>query len=192
MSKIPCQKCGVLILPSTAERNEGLCMPCKSGTRESIERSKTYYKEQRELDRTDPERLFWRALVNRVYHTEDGFGSLSEPEQRYYVGHILLGEVYNGGFEQFFSNSAGQYYELVSEILLELNAPNSLQLLHQARDILFPDRVVSTSTAQRRELLAANGTSYDSRLDALDSEFYKDPDALYEKLAAYAKKHSLF
>lgn len=192
MAKVPCQKCGVLILPATAERNGGVCVPCKNGTRESLEKSRAYYQEQRELDRTDPERLLWRALVDRVYHAEGGFNALSEHEQKYYVGHILLGEVYNGGFEQFFSNSSGEYYVQASEILLELGAQNSLRLLRQAKDILFPSQIVPTNTTKRRELLAANGTSYDNRLDALDSEFYKDPDALYERLAAYGREHGLF
>ncbi len=38
--KIPCVECGVMILLSTAEKNNGLCMPCKSGMRGSIEKRK--------------------------------------------------------------------------------------------------------------------------------------------------------
>ena len=29
-TKIPCTKCGAMILPTTAEKNGGLCMPCVS------------------------------------------------------------------------------------------------------------------------------------------------------------------
>ena len=71
--KIPCTECGELVLPSTAERTGGLCMPCKSGNRENIERGKEYYKKQRELDKTCPYRALWKELINKVYHTESGF-----------------------------------------------------------------------------------------------------------------------
>jgi hypothetical protein len=32
--KIPCVRCGAMILPVTARLNDGLCMPCKNGVRE--------------------------------------------------------------------------------------------------------------------------------------------------------------
>ena len=38
MTKRRCQKCGALILPQTAERTGGVCMPCKNGTRDRIEK----------------------------------------------------------------------------------------------------------------------------------------------------------
>jgi hypothetical protein len=34
MQKVPCSKCGALILPVTAERTGGLCMPCFNPERE--------------------------------------------------------------------------------------------------------------------------------------------------------------
>ena len=40
IEKISCAECGTMILPSTAEKNNGLCMPCKSGIRASIEKRK--------------------------------------------------------------------------------------------------------------------------------------------------------
>ncbi len=33
VGKVPCQECGVMILPSTSERTGGKCMPCQSGKR---------------------------------------------------------------------------------------------------------------------------------------------------------------
>jgi DNA-directed RNA polymerase subunit RPC12/RpoP len=39
-AKVPCEKCGAKILPTTAENNGGLCFPCKDGRRESIEERK--------------------------------------------------------------------------------------------------------------------------------------------------------
>lgn len=138
MSRLPCGECGVAILPATAERNGGLCVPCTNGTRESIERSRACHQEERELDRTDPERQLWSALVRRVHQTAGGFAASSGPAQKYLVGHVLLGEAYNGGLEQLFSNSSGEYHAPASEILLEPGARSRLRLLRQAKDILSP------------------------------------------------------
>ncbi len=38
--KIPCIKCGVKILSYTAKTNGGHCVPCLTGTRESVEQRK--------------------------------------------------------------------------------------------------------------------------------------------------------
>jgi len=46
VSKVACLKCGALILELTAQKNEGLCVPCKSGRRESIEATKRWHRKQ--------------------------------------------------------------------------------------------------------------------------------------------------
>ena len=33
LQKVPCGKCGVMILPNTAESNDGNCVPCNEGRR---------------------------------------------------------------------------------------------------------------------------------------------------------------
>lgn len=182
--KIPCTKCGALVLPSTAERTGGLCMPCKSGNRENIERGKEYYKKQRELDKTCPYRALWKELINKVYHTEGGFNILSEEEQLYFAVTVLTGEVYNGGFDQFFTNSSGAYYCKAELGLVRLGATHSLKLLHQAKERCFGQNSVPQDREMRWELLRKNNTELE--LDSLDTLFYKDPDQLEQKLENFA------
>ena len=55
-SKVPCDECGTLILQRTARRNGGLCAPCITGTRESIERSKERYRRTQDLEKTQSKR----------------------------------------------------------------------------------------------------------------------------------------
>ena len=45
--KIPCIECGELILLTTAEKTGGLCIPCKNGTRASIQESIRKQQEKR-------------------------------------------------------------------------------------------------------------------------------------------------
>ncbi len=86
-------------------------MPCKTGTRKSIEAAKVRITEQREREISDPFRILWRELVRRVHQNELGFDGLSEPEKLYFSVGLLDGELYNGGFYQYFFNHSGSYYE---------------------------------------------------------------------------------
>jgi hypothetical protein len=164
-------------------------MACKRGIRESIEQSKAYYIRERELDETCPFRALWRDLVNRVHKTDDGFGKLSHDEQMYFAVGLLDGEVYNGGFTQYFHNSSGDYYVCAEAGLEALGASNSLRLLRLAKDAIFGSSPVPDSQARRW------GEGQDDETEAilseLDDQFYKDPDNLGDKMEAFAKDRGL-
>ncbi len=97
----PCKSCGELIHPDTAAKNGGLCRPCKGGYRANIEAGKKRREEERIYEQS-AERKHWRALVSRVYDRPSGFEALRAPEKLYFAVSCLIGEVYNGGFDQFF------------------------------------------------------------------------------------------
>jgi hypothetical protein len=192
MSKVPCTKCGNLILPDTAQRTGGVCMPCKSGTRDQIEASKKEHVRQRELDKTCPYRALWRQLHSKVYSEGGGFHTLTKTEKTYWALNLLEGEVYNGGFDQFFHNSSGSHYLLVTEGLKALGAEQSLSLLHKAKQILFADRGVPENTTERRTLLLdLFPESTPDSLNALDDAYWKNPDQLGEKLETFALQNGL-
>ncbi|WDE06720.1 DMP19 family protein [Thalassomonas viridans] len=182
--KVPCTECGVAVLPSTAERTGGLCMPCKNGTRKNIEQSKEYYKRERELDKTCPFRALWRGLVDKVYKQEGGFAALSEDEKLYYSVNALGGEVYNGGFVQYFDNSSGETYRYAELGLVRLGATSSLKLLRKAKEELLGSGSVPKDQAERWAAIKKHSDEPD--LDGLDTEFYKDPDQLDKKLESFA------
>lgn len=183
--KVPCAKCGAAILPSTSERTGGLCMPCKNGNRKNIEQAKAYYRRERELDKTCPFRAFWRQLVDKVYNGDGGFAQLTDDEKLYYAVNVLIGEVYNGGFNQYFDNSAGGHYRHAEHGLIRLEATHSLELLRQAKVALFGEADVPENRAER--FAALDQFAEPPYLDALDDDFYKDPDALEDKLRAFAE-----
>lgn len=187
--KIPCTGCGAAILPSTAERTGGQCMPCKNGTRNKIEQAKKYYERERELDRTCPFRALWRELVDKVYKQEGGFSKLTEDERVYYSVNVLSCEVYNGGFIQYFNNTSGEHYRYAELGLIRLGAKNSLKLLRQAKTELFGDAGVSRDQVERWAQIRKRCEEPD--LDTLDQQFYKDPDSLEDKLMGLAVETGL-
>ena len=170
-------------------------MPCKGGFRERIEEGKKRREREREYENS-AERKYWVALIDRIYKTPEGITGLSQPEKTYYAVSCLIGEVYNGGFDQYFSNSSGDLYGLALDGLFEFGAEKTACLLVQAKEVLFGVRPVPTDRFKRQKLMPTMGNDGShpawERLDLLDKAFYADPDQLTEKCAAYAANHKLY
>lgn len=192
MTKVPCKTCGVPVLWETAARNDGKCVPCRSGTRQNTESAKKSYLEERERERTDPFRKLWRDLVRRAYEIPNGFDALSQPEKQYFAVGLLEGDVYNGGFDQYFFNSSGDSYLYAVEGLEAMGAIQTLELLRRAKQVLFGFDEPEQDTERRRAFLrSVANESCSKRLSSLDSLFYKDPDALGAKVEQFAKDNGL-
>lgn len=195
--KVPCSKCGVPILESTALRTGGFCMPCKGGYRESIEEGKRHNREQRETMLTDPYRKLWVSLVELVHHSPSGFDGLSHSQKLYFAVRLLEGDVYNGGFHQYFFNNAGSYHAYAEEGLIALGAFQTLELLLEAKGVLFPSVPVPISIAERRRVLPSypedNSPTpeWSKKLDNLDKRYWADSEGITLRSEAFARNHGL-
>ena len=176
-------------------------MPCVRGNTLSIEQRRAQQQQAREAERAfreSPERRYWLALVKRVYDEAQGLDSLLPSERVYYLAHVLSGEVHNGGFDQFFTNSSGDRYLDTVAALTELGALTSLERLLEAKRVLFDQANVPTDRAQRCALMATFDEDHEAhetthaKLDELDTRFYKDPDQLGTLLERWAVTHRLF
>jgi hypothetical protein len=190
--EILCAKCGTPILEITAQKNGGLCAPCKSGKRESIEAAKKWYKQQREYERTDPFLKLWRELVSRAYDSSKGVTNFSEVEKQYFAVVLLDGEICNGGFDQYFFNSSGNLYKSALLGLEAMGAMQSLVLLQRAKQVLFDSEEVPEDTGRGRELLRQrDSASRSKKLEELNGQYWKDPDSLFLLSHEFARKHGL-
>lgn len=194
--KVPCIECGVLILPATAAKTGRLCMPCKNGIRQDIEKSKVFYEKQK-VYLQSPERKHWEWLVDRVYKSEGGFDELSLPNRLYFAVSEFSGDVFNGGFDQYFHNSAGNHYDEAVEGLISMGAARTLELLLAAKQLIFGDVEVPADQTRRYEAMQARGEivweSISTQLDLLDKYFYeKEHDLdLAGRIDRYAEEHGL-
>lgn len=192
--KVECTQCGVLILTSTALKTGGVCRPCKGGYRKQIEESQRHSHEMREYERTDQFRKLWVSLVQRVFSSPTSFEGLSKPEKLYFAVGLLEGEVYNGGFEQYFFNCSSSHYAYAEEGLQAIRADRTLELLQEAKSVLFPAAAVPEDTQTRRQLLQTSlglQPENDNRLDALDREYWADAEGITQLLQAFAREHGL-
>jgi hypothetical protein len=69
IQKVPCRECQVLILPATAASNDGLCWPCKRGTRRQFEAAKQ--DKVRQAERAKEVRRRYDALFQELSELSD-------------------------------------------------------------------------------------------------------------------------
>jgi len=221
MSKSPCSKCGVMILATTAEKTGGLCIPCKNGTRESLEESRLRNISRREqlakaerereplevlrksghrmqfqhyVGLEDPAYEIFRVALDIVYDKGDGRNEhierLSKECRLVYLLWCFNGEIYNGGFDQLFTNSLGNHCMEIMQGLDVVGAKISYNLLGKALS-WFPNSSPSSDRRERwaQHELFSEQQAYQTDIDRLDKEFYKDEDKLTEIICDYVMHH---
>jgi hypothetical protein len=177
-------------------------MPCVRGNQLSIEQRNAQRQQQREEERAhreSPGHRYWTALVHRVYNATGGFDALPHGDRLYYLINVLQGEVHNGGFEQFFSNSSGDRYAQTVAALTEVSDHACLRLLQAAKLALFSDDEVPTDQAARFDRMPAAAEDHPAHqatwqtLEALDAQFYADSsslDAALDKIVTHYKLYA--
>ena len=176
VEKVPCVECGKPVAVKLASRRNGLCLQCSA--------------------KRNPFFVLYSSLIDRVWHSAGGFDGLSDAEKSYYALTLFQNEVNNGGFHQFFFNSSGDHYNLVETGLLSFDEPKTLELLHQAKQIVFPESDVPADLETRRNRIpfpepGSIGPAWVKKLDELDQHFYSTPDTLSPKLQAFARERGL-
>ncbi len=119
------------------------------------------------------------------------------PKNSMLLSSLLEGDVYNGGFYQYFFNNAGSYYAYAEEGLIALGAFQTLELLQEAKDVLFPPIPVPISIAERRQALSSyredNSPTpkWSEKLEDLDNRYRADSEGITLRLEAFARNHGL-
>lgn len=194
--KVRCIQCDALILPATAAKTGGHCMPCKNGTRQSLEASRAFYEEQKAY-RQSPEYRHWAWLVEQVHQGEGGMDALCPYDRMYYAVNELSREVFNGGFDQYFHNTAGGRYAEAVDGLISMGASQTLALLDAAKKEVFGDLEVPRDQSIRCDTMRSRGEDawliISARLDEIDTQFHADVHArdLSDLIDRYAIMHHL-
>jgi len=199
--RTPCTVCGAMILLATAARNDGLCMPCGNGTRQSMEMARERdreIREERKRFEESAEGRYWHWLIEQVHGGGCGFAGLSVHDQRYFAINALISVVYRGGLDAYFHNSAGGYIAEALAGLEEIERLDVRDIVLAAQRLLFGNEAMEDHHAQRRlQIYRADGylgDEFETALDALDGRFYAlvDDGQLEELLKAYAERHRLY
>ena len=125
--------------------------------------------------------LLWEKSKN-----DKDFESLNEYEKNVIFIEMLEGQVNNGGFDQYFFNSTGEYAYETLKALEEINANQTAKILNSAIKA-FPTLPVPKDTEQRRELMEDIPDNISENWDKLDDEFYEYPENLAGLVIEYVK-----
>ena len=129
------------------------------------------------------------ALHYRIGQKADtrGEGSLTDAERRILAAYWVEAEVNNGGFDQYFFNSAGDNADAAWEGLKEMGATGAAALLERAMAI-FPGGKPPTDRFKRQEVMQQIAGKSKPVWEQCDSEFYKLKESISDLSFAYAKK----
>ena len=125
--------------------------------------------------------LLWEKSKN-----DKDFESLNQYEKNVLFILMLEGEVNNGGFDQYFFNSSGEYAHETLKALEEIKANQMAEILNSAIKE-FPTLPIPKDTEQRRELMEDIPDSISDTWDKLDDEFYEYPENLTELVIEYVR-----
>lgn len=115
-------------------------------------------------------------LLSPIFYSKPEI--LTEEEKVIVFIEELEREINNGGFNQFFFNSAGDYY---SEILSALKKIGSVKFYNivQNSSKPFPNTNVPSDRNARQEILEEIEDEANELWDDLDQEFYKYEEDIY-------------
>jgi len=113
-----------------------------------------------------------------------GVQALSPPERVFLCVWNLEAEVNNGGFEQFFLNSAGDNALDPPRALWEIGASQAATIAEEANAV-FGKSGPPADRDTRIRALERLGTAATETLNGLDTRFYKYPDNLEQLLRQF-------
>lgn len=136
-------------------------------------------------DETDIVIEIGQLLWNKSKDDKD-FESLNSIEKNILYIEMLEGQVNNGGFDQYFFNSSGEYAHETLIALKEIKAPKMAEILNRAITV-FPTSPIPKDTEQRRKYMEDVPENISETWGKLDDEFYKYPENLAGLVIEYVK-----
>lgn len=113
---------------------------------------------------------------------------LTEPKKDFYFNQNLEREINNGGFEQYFFNSSGDFAHETIISLKAIGANKTVEILQQAID-QFPDKTVPKNRNKRQTILKEISETAKSVFGMLDQKFFLYEDDLNTLNMAFVRKN---
>ena|SRR6056297_1151259 len=126
------------------------------------------------------------AAFSRMEHS--GFAELSATDQTFICVWALDGEVNNGGFDQWFFNSSGDYATSTPDALRRIGADRLAEIVDRAISA-FDEGGPMPDIDDRRQQMLNLGDHLTRQLSDRDQEFYSEPDGLDVLLYNYIHKN---
>jgi hypothetical protein len=118
----------------------------------------------------------------------DNLDKLTEQQKNFYYNQNLEREVNNGGFNQYFLNSSGNFAHETINSLKTIKADKTAEILQKAID-LFPNKTVPKNRIERQELIEKIEETSNPIWDELDQKFFVYEDNLNSLNIQYIRQN---
>ena len=118
----------------------------------------------------------------------DSLDKLSNSQKTFFFNQNLEREINNGGFNQFYFNSAGDFAHETIESLKAIGAHKTAEIVKKAND-QFPKGIVPSDRAVRQELLEKIEIKANEFWDELDQKFFEYEEDLNSLNMEYVRKN---
>lgn len=132
--------------------------------------------------------IMWK-IRGAVGWSQVPWNDLTLPEQVLRVIWQLEGDVNNGGFDQYYFNPWSEFAFAAVDAFKAVGADRTADIVARANAV-FPCDHPPRNRALRIKLQNALPEAAFATLDALDKEFYAQPDDLPQLLLAYVLRHA--
>ena len=126
--------------------------------------------------------------ISKLCEYGEKLEKLNEHQKVFFLNQQLEREINNGGFNQYFFNSSGEYANETINSLVQIGANITAGILREAIQ-QFPDDKVPADEYERRQIISEIEKKANSVWNQLDDRFYKYDDDLNELNFNYLTKH---
>ncbi|MEY3965840.1 MAG: hypothetical protein RL263_1009 [Bacteroidota bacterium] len=126
--------------------------------------------------------------VNELSNYSEDLRNLTEPQKNLLFVENAEREVNNGGFNQFYWNSSGDFAHETLTALQTIGANQMADILMKANSV-WPNQTVPKDRTFRQEIQEEIEEQANPTWEECDQEFYKYPDDIADLLIKYVKQH---
>jgi hypothetical protein len=127
-------------------------------------------------------------FIGELCNYGDNMEVLTEPQKNFYLNQNLEREINNGGFNQYFINSSGDFAHETVQSLKVIGANHTADILQKAID-QFPNKKVPKDRDERIETVEEIEETAIEVWEELDQELFKYVDDLNTLNIEYVRRN---
>ena len=118
----------------------------------------------------------------------DNFENLTEVEKTFIYVEMLEAEINNGGFDQYFYNTSGDYYSESLQAYKTIGAHKTVKIIEEAFKI-FPVNPIPKDNEKRQDILENVDEETSKKWNLLEDKFYEYEENISGLLLEFVKKN---
>ncbi|WP_113654780.1 DMP19 family protein [Pedobacter namyangjuensis] len=127
-------------------------------------------------------------FISELCSYGENMDKLTEPQKQFYYNQCLEREINNGGFNQYFINSSGDFAHQTIQSLIAIGANTTADILQKAIN-QFPDKKVPQDRNERIEIVEQIEETATEIWEELDEKVFDYEDDLNTLNLSFVRQH---